>query len=142
MSKRFTDLWYTTSWSGDVPRDYTKHVPSMMTPERRLLFQAFCLLKTHIVDPTRKTFNMDCVLSTKNKLIVDLARRVLKRSMKLAPATSANGILCKLNQVFGGKSNTAGIDAVADRELEPDELSVSHCINTSCIGPPYPRSSI
>ena len=55
MSKRFTNLWYTTSRSGDAPRDYTKHVPSMMTPKRRLLFQVFCLLKTHIVDPTRDT---------------------------------------------------------------------------------------
>ena len=80
MSKRFTDLWYTTSRSGDVPRDYTKHVPSMMTPERRLLFQAFCLLKTHIVDPTRKIFNMDYVLSIKNKLSVDLARETLERA--------------------------------------------------------------
>ena len=66
---------------------------------------------------------MDYVLSIKNKLNVDLISKTLERSMKSAPTTSADGILCTLNQVFGGKSNTAGIDVVADGELEPDELA-------------------
>ena len=37
-------------------------------------------------------------------------------------ATSADGILSTLNQVFGEKKNLAGIDAIGDGELNPDDL--------------------
>ena len=42
--------------------------------------------------------------------------------MKESPATSADGILSTLNQVFDKKDGSAGIDAIADGELNADDL--------------------
>ena len=122
MCKRFTDLWFSTLFKGDVERDYNGNIASMMTPERRLVFQIFCLLNTHLVDAARNSFHLDYVLSIKDRLSVDLTRETLERSMKDAPATSADGILSTLNQVFGKKTGLAGIDAIGDGELNPDDL--------------------
>ena len=43
--------------------------------------------------------------------------------MKCAPPTSADGILSTLNQVFCKKSQLAGIYAIGDGELNPDDLT-------------------
>ena len=42
--------------------------------------------------------------------------------MKDSPSTSADRILSTLNQVFNKKTNEAGIDAIADGELNSDDL--------------------
>ena len=122
MCKRYTDLWFSTSFKGDVERDYNNHVQSMMTPERKLVYQIFCLLNTHICDPTRMFFHIDYVLSIKDRLSINLTRDTFERSMKQSPATSADGILSTLNQVFDKKGGSAGIDALGDGELNPDEV--------------------
>jgi hypothetical protein len=122
MSKRFSDLWFSTSFKGDVKRDYNDNIGSKMTPERQLVFQMFSLLDTHLVDAKRNSFHLDYVLTIKDRLSVDLTRETLERSMKEAPSTSADGILSTLNQVFGKQIRLAGIDAIGDGELNPDEL--------------------
>ena len=93
-----------------------------MTPERKLVFQIFCLLETHLVDAARTSFHLEYVLSVKDRLSVDLTRETLERSMKESPSTSADGILSTLNQVFNKTTSLAGIDAIADGELNPDDL--------------------
>ena len=94
----------------------------MMTPERKLVYQIFCLLETHLCDETRTSFHIDYVLTIKDGLCVDLTRETLERSMKESPATSADGILSTLNQVFDKKVGSAGIDAIADGKLNVDDL--------------------
>ncbi len=122
MCKRYTDLWFSTSFKGDVERDYNNHVESMMTPERKLVYQFFCLLNTHICDPTRMFFHIDYVLSIKDRLSINLTRETFKRSMKEPPATSANGILSTLNQIFDKKVGSTRIDALGDNELNLDKV--------------------
>ena len=117
MCKRFCDLWFNSRFHGDAERDYNDHIESMMTPERKLVFQIFCLLKTHLFDVARNSFHLDYVLSIKDRLSVDLTRETLERSMNNSLVTSADGILSTLNQVFGKKKDLAGIDTIGDGEL-------------------------
>ena len=51
-----------------------------------------------------------------------MTRETLERSTIDSLATSADGILSTLNQVFSKKKNLAGIDAIGDGELNPDDL--------------------
>ena len=93
-----------------------------MTPERKLVSQILFLLETHLVDAARTVFHLEYVLSIKDRISVDLIQEILERSMTDSPSNSVNGILSTLNQVFNKKMNQAGIDAIANGELNPDGL--------------------
>ena len=121
MCKRHTDTWCTSSWKGDVARDYTKSVPPSMTPEKKLLYQVIAKLNTHIVDPRRTKFDKTYVMSVKDALTINLKRTVLENSMKYAPPTSADDILKSVTSVME-EELTAGIDPVEEGELEQHEL--------------------
>ena len=85
-----------------------------MTPERKLVFQIFCLLKTNLVDVTRNSFHLEYVISIKDRLSVDLTQETLKRSMGeiLSPSVPT---ACK-------KASLARVYAVGDGKLNPDNL--------------------
>ena len=115
-----------------MERDYKQHVESMMTPERKLVYQIYCLLDTHLCDATRTSCHIDHVLSIKDRLSVNLTREMLERSMKESPSTSADGILSTLNQVFDKKVGSARIDAIRDGELNPDDLPTEDDVEELC----------
>ena len=78
MSKQFSDQWYTTKFkSEDVTADYTSTVKPCMTPEKKLVYQVFALLKTHVSDPSRQSFEIEYVSSVEKQITVQLKRYVL-----------------------------------------------------------------
>ena len=91
-----------------------------MAPEKKLIYQVFCLLKTHTVNPLRKTFSKSYVMSISDFLTIDLKRTVLENSMNVAPSSSANSILGTPNTVI--EETTAGIHPIDDEEMEASEV--------------------
>ena len=87
-----------------------------MTPEKKLIYEVFGLLKTHNVNPLRISFKKSFVMSISDSLTIDLKREVLENSMHVAPSTSANSILDTVNEA------TAGVDAIADQEMDPSDV--------------------
>ena len=119
MCKRHTDLWCSASWKGGVPHNYKPHVKPIMTPEKRLLYQVFAKLSTHIADNARVNFNKAYVSSVKSKLTIDLKRSVLGNSMSYSTPTSANDILKSITGVF---ETVHQFDPLAEGELEAGEI--------------------
>jgi len=57
MCKWHTDIWCSTVWRGDdYTGNYKPSVDPSMTPEKKLIYEVFCLLKTHNVNPLRILF--------------------------------------------------------------------------------------
>ena len=98
--RRRVDLWYSSSWKEDVPRDYQSSVPPTMTREKRLIYEVFLLLKTHVVDRRRNDYPINYVTSVKDKISVELRRKVLEDAIAANPPTSADDILKSLAQVY------------------------------------------
>ena len=122
MCKRHTDLWCSTVWKGDVSHDYRVSVIPTMTPEKKLIYSVFALLNTHQPSSSRTTFKRSYIMSIKTLIKVDLRHTVLENSMHVAPASNADDILTSLDSVYGDVSETAGINPMADGELEGDDL--------------------
>ena len=99
MARKFTDTWYTTNFTGDVAADYQKNVAPTMTPEKKLLYQVFCVLETHC-EKGRGQPSIEYVLSAKKDLSIELQRQVLESAMKAAPATDVDDILASLSQTY------------------------------------------
>ena len=55
-SRVFSDMWYSTTWKKDKEPSYRKNVAPCMTPEKRLCYQIFVQLNTHVVDANRVKF--------------------------------------------------------------------------------------
>ena len=108
MCKQFTDLWYSSVWTGDETPDYKKSVSPMMTPEKQLIYEVFTLLGTAKVIPIRSSFRSDFVASIKGKgNTVNLRRKVLERIIHDLPSTSCDNILASLDLVYGESINRA-----------------------------------
>ena len=71
-----------------------------MTPEKKLLYEVFDLLETHIYYSSRIDFDIRYVKSIEKKITVLLKREVLDRSMKESPTTSANNILASISMLY------------------------------------------
>ena len=99
MCKRFCDSWYTTKFTGDAPADYSRTVIPCMTPEKKIVYEIFKLLKTDAqIDRPQPT--LEYVLSIKDKLCTELRRDVLERAMKEAPKTSVDDLLASLSTMY------------------------------------------
>ena len=132
MSKQMTNKWYTTKMRSDdnIP-DYQSTVKPSMTPEKQMLYQVFVLLKTHVVNPRRKKFDMKYVSSIEDEITVVLKRTVLERSMKEAPTTSADDLLKCLSDLYqqsidsiGGVNQEEELDAGETDHLEREPADV------------------
>jgi len=122
--KQFTNRWYTTKSKKDKDASYTSTVAPCMTPERQLVYEVFCLMNTHIINPRRKSFEKNDVGKVSDKLTVDLRRDVLERSMKEAPVTSADSILATLSIVYQESIDKQSDSAVAvSEELDVADMS-------------------
>ena len=99
MCRSYTDQWCTTAWNTTKACDYKKTVPPTMTPEKQAIYEILNLLETHI-DKGRPAFSAGYILSFKNSLTVDLRRNKLEQQMSDGPATSADGILMSLDQLY------------------------------------------
>ena len=97
MYRKFCDTWYTTMFKGNVAADYQKNVAPSMTPEKKLVYQVFCVLETHR-NKGREQPSIEYVLSAKKDLSIDLTRKVLENSMKSAPATDVDDILAIMDK--------------------------------------------
>ena len=123
MCRQFTNLWYTTRFKEPTGEDdYSSTVPPCMTPEKKLVYQVFGLLNTHVVNAERTSFSKTFVSSVKDQISVDLKREVLERSMSAAPATSADSILATLNQVYQ-ETIDGGVQVGAEEELDEADLA-------------------
>ena len=91
-----------------------------MTPEKKLIYQVYGSLKTHIVNHLRKTFSKSYIMSISDSLTIDLKRTVLENSMNVAPSISAKSILGTLNTVI--KETTAGTYPVDDNKMGASEV--------------------
>ena len=73
MSKQFSDKWYTTKFkSEDVTADYTSTVKPCMTLEKKFVYQVFALLKTHVSDPSRQSFEIEYVSNAEKQITLEL----------------------------------------------------------------------
>jgi len=126
MSKQFSARWYTTKFKDeDETPTYSSTVKPCMTPEKKLVYQAFSLLKTHVSDPSRTSFEMGYVMSIEKQLTVDLKRDVLERSMKGAPETSADKLLTSLSTTYQESIDNSGVDSAEELDDgDKDELDV------------------
>ena len=86
MCRKFNDIWYTTKFKGYTVADYQENVAPVMTPEKKLLYQVFCVLETHC-EKGRCQPSTEYVLSAKKDLSIDLKRQVLENAMKAPPPT-------------------------------------------------------
>ena len=71
-----------------------------ITPEKKLVYEMFALLNTHVSYSLCKSFDIGYVSTVKDQRTVDLKRDVLEWSMKGAPSTSADNILATLSMVY------------------------------------------
>ena len=124
----FSDLWFTTKWDGETVANapkYTKSVAPCMTPEKRLLYQVFAKLNTHIVNINRVKFTNTFVGKVREKLDVDLRREVMENSTKDHVHSSADDILKSLTLVYEESIDGVGIDVLdgieGECEIEADE---------------------
>jgi hypothetical protein len=92
-----------------------------MTPEKKMIYEVFRLLGTHVEDISRSSFPINFVTSIKDKITTDLRRDALERCMKEGPKTSADDILKSLNQVYEESIQKIGLNVVDDVE-EDGEL--------------------
>ena len=122
MCKQFTDLWYSFIWTGDDTPDYKKSVSPMMTPEKQLIYEVFTLLRTTKVITSRSSFWSDFVASIKDKVTVNLCRKVLERSIHDSPSTSCDDILASLDLVYVESINRAGLDPVVETRLNKEDF--------------------
>ena len=84
-----------------------------MTPKKKLVYQVFSLLKTHVSDPSCKTLDVCYVMSIEKQLTVELKMDVLERSMKGSPATSADKLLSSLSTTYQESiDKNGGVDDV------------------------------
>ena len=88
----------------------------MMTLEKQLIYEVFTLLRTAKVFPSRNSFRADFVASIKDKVTVNLRRKVLERSIHDLPSTSCDDILASLDSVYRESINRAGLDPVVENE--------------------------
>ena len=125
MCKRFTDLWCSTSWRGNVDGTYCDSVPSNMTAERRVIYKVLMLLGTHRPDGTRSTFANTYISSIKSSISTELRREVLENNMKEMEDTSADEILTSLSGIMESSDGaSAGIDPTEEfnaEELDADD---------------------
>ena len=110
MCRNFTDMWYTMSFKGDIPPNYTSTVAPTMSPEKMILYEVLTLLKTHVCDPTRLSITKTWVGSVKDDVTTDLKRNKLERQINDGPATSADSILASLEQVYEESINKEAVD--------------------------------
>ena len=61
--------------------NYRASVVPRMTPEKKMVYQVFVWLQTHVVQQERKSFALDYVLSIKEKIDIDLTRPGLEKDM-------------------------------------------------------------
>ena len=99
MCRKFNDIWYTTKFKGYTVADYQENVAPVMTPEKKLLYQVFCVLETHC-EKGRGQPPTEYVLSAKKDLSIDLKRQVLENAMKAPPPTDVDDILASLSQTY------------------------------------------
>ena len=112
-------MWYTTRLKRDDDKSYNKSVAPCMTPEKRLLYKVFTLLRTHCCDNRQVSFSMNFITSIEKDLKTELKRSKLENSMRDNPITSANDILLTLSQVY-----QESIDKEVDQGVNPsDKLS-------------------
>ena len=79
MSKQMTNSWYTTKFkSEEEKKGYDVTVKPCMTPEKKLLYEVFALLETHICNPSRVDFDISYVKSIEKNITVLLKREVLE----------------------------------------------------------------
>ena len=128
MCRRFTSHWYNNRTTGEVELNHGKSVEPRMTPEKKLVYQVFVLLQTHVVQQERNSFALDYVLSIREKLDIDLMRPGLEKDMTDAHQTSADDILASLDEVYNKPIYSAGIDPTRkdgdDKgELEKEEAA-------------------
>ena len=86
MCRKFNDIWYTTKFKGNTVADYQENVAPVMTPEKKLLYQVFCVLETHC-EKGRGQPSTEYVLSAKKDLSIDLKRQVLENVIKAPSPT-------------------------------------------------------
>ena len=114
-------MWYTNSFDEEFKRNNRKNVAPGMVPEKRLCYEIFRLLKTHVEDVTRVQFTKTYITSIKEDISVELRRDVLERSMHEAPSSPADDILKSLNQVYNESITKAGAGIANEEKEEGDE---------------------
>ena len=123
LSKQFDNRGYTTRFkSEDEVPDYHSTVKPSVAPERKLIYQAFALLNTHVLDEKRTEFSMTYVTSIRQYLTVNLERTVLENSMKSAPVTSADEILASLDTIYQ-ETIDKEIGVSEEEELEEEDVN-------------------
>ena len=116
LCKNFTDLWCSTVWHGDDEATYTSSVAPSMAPERKLIYEVFGLLQTHMSSVRRTKFKKTYVTSIRKQISVDICRTVLESSMHESPATTADDILTSLNLVLNN-AKTTGVDPTEELDV-------------------------
>ena len=93
-----------------------------MTPRKRLVYDVFRLLRTHIFKDKRVKFFKDYVLSVSNKVTVKLIRKESESRIHDAPSTSADDILAALADVYN--ESILAVRCSASEEFNVDTLDV------------------
>jgi hypothetical protein len=79
--------------------DYQKTLPPTMTPEKRAIYEILNLLETH-VNKSQPPFSVGYISSIKNSSTVDLKRKKIEGQIYGGPATSANGVLILMDELY------------------------------------------
>ena len=87
-----------------------------------MIYEGFTLLRTAKVIPSRSSFRSDFVASIKDKVTVNLHRKVLEQSIHDSQSTSCDDILASLDLVYGESINRAGLDPVVENELDKEDF--------------------
>ena len=90
-----------------------------MTPERRIVYEIFKLLDTHIQKHRPKP-TLLYVLSVKPQLSTELKREVLERAMKETTKTSVDDLLASLSTTYEESINRVRA-AISDEELTAEQ---------------------
>ena len=118
VCKNYTDLWTSTVWSGDDVA-YTSSVAPCMTPERRLIYEVFCLLRTHIILTERINFKKTYVTSIRKLIKTELRWSVLEENIHKSTVTPCENILTTLKVI--PPKTAGGVDP--SEELDEGELA-------------------
>ena len=124
-TRTFTDNWYSSiSIGADTKKPYASNVAPTMTPEKKMIYQIFKLLRTHEADYRRVIFKKNYVSSIEDDIDVELRRETLENAMHKAPETQADEILKSLTQVYDESIKNIGANLAKDGDDGEDgELS-------------------
>lgn len=93
-----------------------------MTPEKKIIYEAFTVLGTAKVTCDRVTFGSDFIASIKSKITVQLRSSVLERSINDTPSTSCDKILASIEEYYDESITRDGLDPVIKGELDQVQL--------------------